>query len=150
MKDMIAYCGLDCETCDAYIATMTDDDVLREKTANAWSEMNGASITPDMINCEGCRMDGVKTHFCNSICPIRQCARGKKFSTCGDCPDMEICEKIGTVHKSAPCQRTADRAAYIKAEIKYEIMILNGSPKRERLYAHYPLFSGGHGQHIKK
>ena len=33
MKDMIGYSGLDCETCDAYIATVHDDLVLREKTA---------------------------------------------------------------------------------------------------------------------
>ena len=25
MKDMIGYCGLDCEKCDAYIATVNDD-----------------------------------------------------------------------------------------------------------------------------
>lgn len=31
MKEMIAYCGLDCEKCDAYIATINDDQELREK-----------------------------------------------------------------------------------------------------------------------
>lgn len=25
MKDMIGYCGLDCEKCDAYIATINDE-----------------------------------------------------------------------------------------------------------------------------
>ncbi|MEG1806496.1 MAG: DUF3795 domain-containing protein, partial [Clostridia bacterium] len=29
MKKMIAYCGLDCEKCDAYIATINNDDALR-------------------------------------------------------------------------------------------------------------------------
>lgn len=29
MKDYIAYCGLDCETCDARLATVNKDDVLR-------------------------------------------------------------------------------------------------------------------------
>ena len=33
MGDMIAYCGLDCEKCDAYLATIHDDQALREKTA---------------------------------------------------------------------------------------------------------------------
>ena len=100
MKDLIACCGLDCETCDARIATMTDDDVLREKTAKLWSEMNGVTITPDMINCAGCRVDGVKTPFCDTMCPIRRCALGHGLSTCGDCPDMETCETVGMVHKS--------------------------------------------------
>ena len=31
MKDMIAYCGLDCEKCDAYLATINNDQDLREK-----------------------------------------------------------------------------------------------------------------------
>ena len=31
MKEQIAYCGLDCEKCDARIATIHDDDALREK-----------------------------------------------------------------------------------------------------------------------
>ena len=33
MNDLIGCCGLDCETCDARIATLTNDNVLREKTA---------------------------------------------------------------------------------------------------------------------
>ena len=39
MKDMIGYCGLDCEKCDAYIATVNDDQALREKTAKLWAEL---------------------------------------------------------------------------------------------------------------
>lgn len=100
MKTLIAVCGLDCETCDARIATLTGDDVLREKTAKAWSELNGVPITAEMINCMGCRMDGVKTPFCNDLCPIRKCALGKKFATCGDCADMESCETVGMVHNT--------------------------------------------------
>ena len=42
MKDMIGYCGLDCEKCDAYLATINDDQVLREKTAKLWAELNNA------------------------------------------------------------------------------------------------------------
>ncbi len=33
MNQLIACCGLDCEKCDARIATVTSDDALREKTA---------------------------------------------------------------------------------------------------------------------
>ena len=31
MKQLTACCGLDCESCDARIATVKNDDVLREK-----------------------------------------------------------------------------------------------------------------------
>ena len=47
MKDMIGYCGLDCEKCDAYIATVNDDQTLREKTAKLWAKLNNAPILPE-------------------------------------------------------------------------------------------------------
>ena len=98
MKDkMIAYCGLDCKKCDAYIATVNDDDELREKTAKLWAEMNNAPITADMINCLGCRADGVKTPYCASLCPVRQCALKKGCETCGDCENIKSCESISGI-----------------------------------------------------
>ena len=97
MKAFIAYCGLDCETCEARLATVHDDNVLREKGATLWSELNGVEITPDMINCAGCRVDGVKTPYCDTLCPIRQCAMGKGYETCGDCVEVRTCEKAGMI-----------------------------------------------------
>ena len=94
---LVAYCGLDCEKCDAYIATKNDDQALRVKTAKLWSELNNALILPEHINCEGCRVDGVKTVFCQSMCAIRQCALKKGMTTCGDCPELEKCPTLGTV-----------------------------------------------------
>ena len=96
-KNMIAYCGLDCNKCDAYLATINDDQALREKTARSWAALNHASILPEHINCEGCRVDGIKTVYCDSLCPIRQCALKKGMATCGDCPDMEDCKTVGTI-----------------------------------------------------
>ena len=76
MKDMIGYCGLDCEKCDAYIATVNDDQALREKTAKLWAELNNA--------------------------PIRKCALNKGVSTCGDCPDLENCPTVGAILENNP------------------------------------------------
>ena len=97
MNEYIAYCGLDCEACEARRATIKDDHALRRKVAKEWSELNSAEITPEMINCTGCRVPGVKTPFCDSICPIRQCAVSKQMETCGSCPDMKSCEKLGMI-----------------------------------------------------
>ena len=77
MNRFIAYCGLDCEKCEARIATLNDDDDLRRKVSKEWSELNQVEITPDMINCTGCRMEGVKTVYCGTLCPIRKCAVSK-------------------------------------------------------------------------
>ena len=54
MKNSIGCCGLDCERCDAYIATITDDQALREKTAALWTRLNATPIMPEHINCAGC------------------------------------------------------------------------------------------------
>ncbi|MGN0665786.1 MAG: DUF3795 domain-containing protein [Huintestinicola sp.] len=97
MKDLIAYCGLDCEKCDARKATLENDNELRERTAKLWSELNQTEITTEMINCTGCRTDGVKTPYCSSICPIRKCASDKGLNTCGECPEMEVCSDVGMI-----------------------------------------------------
>lgn len=102
MKDMIGCCGLDCEKCDAYIATINNDNALREKTAKLWSELNNAPILPEHINCEGCRKNGVKTVFCESLCSIRQCVLKKGVSTCGDCSELETCSIIGEIILNNP------------------------------------------------
>ena len=94
MNKFIAYCGLNCETCEARIATINNDNELRKKVAKEWSELNKVEITPEMINCTGCRVDGAKTMFCESLCPIRKCAKEKNYETCGDCEELMKCEKI--------------------------------------------------------
>ena len=79
MNKYIAYCGLDCEACEARLATVNNDVELRQRVAKEWSELNGVEIIPEMINCVGCRIDGVKTPYCESLCLIRQCAMGKAW-----------------------------------------------------------------------
>ena len=102
MKNKIGYCGLDCEKCDAYIATVNDDQALREKTAKQWAELNHAPILPEHIYCEGCRMDGVKTVFCEHMCEIRKCAIKKGVSTCGGCSEMGTCQTVGAILSNNP------------------------------------------------
>ena len=97
MNEYIASWGLDCETCEARLATVNKDDALRQRVAREWSELNGVEITAEMINCSGCRIPGVKTPFCDSLCPIRQCAMEKQVETCGSCPEMDSCEKLAMI-----------------------------------------------------
>lgn len=102
MENRIAICGLDCETCDAYLATIHDDQALREKTAKQWAALNHAPILPEHINCEGCRADGVKTVYCENLCEIRRCALQKGAATCGDCPELETCPTVGEMFSNRP------------------------------------------------
>ena len=102
MKRLIAYCGLDCERCEARIATVNDDDALRRKVAEEWSELNGVDITPEMINCMGCRADGVKTPYSDSMCQIRKCGLSRGYETCGDCSEIDSCGKVAMVIGNNP------------------------------------------------
>lgn len=101
-NNLIACCGLGCEKCDARIATVTNDEALREKTAALWSQLNGVEITPEMLHCTGCRMAGAKTPFCDRLCPIHSCVREKGLDTCADCAQMDSCETLGRVTNRNP------------------------------------------------
>ena len=103
MNQLIGCCGLDCEICDARIATFANDEALREKTAALWTKLNGVTITPDMINCAGCRIEGAKTSFCDKLCPVHNCVREKGLDTCADCRQMEGCPTLGRIAANSPC-----------------------------------------------
>lgn len=99
---VLGCCGLDCETCDARIATMTNDSALREKTAALWTKLNGVPITPEMLHCTGCRTEGAKTLFCDKLCQVHNCVREKGFDTCADCARMDGCPTLGRIAANSP------------------------------------------------
>jgi hypothetical protein len=102
MEKIISCCGLNCATCDARVATIKNDNELRISTAEKWKAMyNSSDLNAEMINCTGCREEGVKFSHCN-VCEIRNCVKEKGFNTCGDCADMETCVIVSAVHKYVP------------------------------------------------
>ena len=101
MKQLIACCGIDCENCDARIATVANDEKLREKTAQQWSAMFNAPIIAVSINCMGCRTDGAKFAHCD-VCEMRKCVQTKGFNTCGDCEELDTCNLIAPILEQVP------------------------------------------------
>ena len=102
MEKIIACCGLNCVSCDARIATVTNDDKLRAKTADLWKvQYNVPGITPEMINCTGCREAGAKIGHC-AECEIRNCAIAKNFKTCAECDKLEDCAILKKVLQYVP------------------------------------------------
>ncbi len=97
---MIAYCGLDCSKCDAHLATIENCHVKRVETAQKWSKMYQHEMTPDQINCDGCKSSGTKIFHCNN-CEIRQCCISKKIDHCAACKDY-ICDTLAEFIKLAP------------------------------------------------
>jgi hypothetical protein len=102
MEKLISCCGLNCATCEARIATVTNNNELRQETAEKWQKAyNSAEITAVMINCTGCLEPGVKIgHW--SECQIRKCAVAKGYKSCSECGDLTTCSTIAPVHKFAP------------------------------------------------
>jgi len=97
---MIAYCGLNCSKCDAYLATQENDDMKREETALQWSEMYRTDIKADQIKCDGCKSNGAKFFHCN-VCAIRKCCLSKNVENCAACEDY-ICDALSGFIKLAP------------------------------------------------
>jgi hypothetical protein len=101
MGNLIAYCGLDCAECNAYIATQNNDQSLREKTAAEWSKSFNFTFTPEMINCTGCKGGGVQVGNC-SQCEIRKCASAKNVVNCGACGEFAACKTINDFIAQVP------------------------------------------------
>jgi hypothetical protein len=97
---MIAYCGLNCADCDAYAAMLEDNPTKREEIAQKWSQLYHADISPEQINCTGCKSNGVKFIHC-SVCDIRRCCLSKDLDNCAACPDY-ICEALADFIQLAP------------------------------------------------
>jgi hypothetical protein len=102
MEKLISCCGIDCSKCEARIATINNDEELRKTIAEKWRASYGSQeITPEMINCTGCRLEGAKIGYCG-ICEIRKCVSAKGFETCAECSELETCNIVSMVHKQAP------------------------------------------------
>jgi hypothetical protein len=88
MAKILAYCGLDCGECEAYIATQKNDRAGLEATAKKWAEQFGAkNITAEMCICDGCST-GKRTSTAHAVtCGIRVCASAREVVTCAHCTD---------------------------------------------------------------
>ena len=95
MDKMIAYCGLVCTDCPAYVATQADDRAALERVAAQWREaFNAPEITADSIICDGClgSNGGRLSGYCYE-CEIRACGVERGVVNCAHC-DEYGCEKL--------------------------------------------------------
>jgi len=101
MAEIIAYCGLSCHECGAYVATQNDDDEKRKKVAELWSKHYGSDIKPEDINCDGCLSEGGRLFNYCTVCEIRKCGKEKEVLNCAHCSDY-ACEKLEKFFQMAP------------------------------------------------
>ena len=98
---MIAFCGLDCLQCEAYLATREDSDNQRYDVAKKWSALYHKDIKPGQINCDGCKSNGRLFFHCKNTCGIRKCCKSKGVDNCAVCSDY-ACAIIAEFTTLAP------------------------------------------------
>jgi len=93
MDKMIAYCGLVCTECPAYIATQNDDQEALKQVAAQWSKEFNADITPEYCVCDGCLAFEGRN--------FRACGIERKVLNCAHCGDY-ACGKLEEFFSFAP------------------------------------------------
>jgi hypothetical protein len=92
VSEMIAYYGLDCSKCDAFIATQNQDSRRKREMAERWTKSLSIKFGPEDIDCTGCMSTNI-SRWCTQVCKIRPCADTKKVKTCADCGNYP-CEEL--------------------------------------------------------
>ena len=101
MDEVIAFCGIPCHECGAFLATNANDDEKRAEVARLWSKEFKSDIKPEDINCEGCISDGENLFNYTKICEIRKCGKEKGVVNCAHCSDY-ACEKLEKFFEMVP------------------------------------------------
>lgn len=106
MDKIIAYCGLVCTDCPAYIATQANDWAALEQVAAQWrEEFNAPNISAEGVLCDGCLTDlGHKFGHCHE-CRIRACGLDRGVLNCAYCEDY-ACDTLQGFFNMVPDART--------------------------------------------
>jgi len=101
MEKLIAQCGLDCNVCEAFIATKKNDMAKKAEIAKKWSKAFNIKITAEDVNCVGCRIEGLHIGYC-SQCEVRKCGISSKTEICAFCNEYPACSTLETFFKMIP------------------------------------------------
>ena len=92
MTRIVAFCGLVCSECGAYLATQANDPAAIEAVAAQWRVQHSPTITAADVPCDGCGVEGKKCSHC-AQCDIRACGLAHGVATCADCAEYP-CAKV--------------------------------------------------------
>ena len=110
MSEVLAYCGLVCQTCPIYLATREENKEeqkrMRSEIAQLCREQYGMAYRPEDIgDCDGCPTEGGRLFFACKDCVIRSCARQKEIENCAHCGEY-VCERLEAFFATEPTART--------------------------------------------
>jgi len=100
MTRLIGYCGVACDRCPAYRATLKGDEAALEAIATEWSS-GDRDLSLAEVRCYGCHAgDAYTAAFCTE-CDVRRCAGTHGFGTCAECRDYP-CARLDAPHEASP------------------------------------------------
>lgn len=106
MERIVAYCGLVCSECEAYVATQANDlETLERLAQHAREEFGVEDATVETTMCDGCLAEsGRQIAYC-ATCEIRACGVERGVVNCAHCADY-ACEKLEGFFAQVPDARS--------------------------------------------
>ena len=98
VPELMAYCGLKCDSCPIYLATRETDPQERARMKVGIAELACEHYKMDLklediTDCDGCRTPAGRLFSGCHRCEIRKCARERGHPTCAHCPEYP-CDKL--------------------------------------------------------
>lgn len=87
----ISFCGINCEKCPVYVATIDGSLEKKQVVSREWGELYDRTFSVDEMICYGCKSD-IRFFLC-SKCDIESCNRDKGIGACRSCATYP-CERI--------------------------------------------------------
>lgn len=82
----LAYCGLRCDECPIYLASINNNPAEQIRLAKEYSS-DTCTFTKEDMFCLGCHSDTPSEKMCMG-CEIRKCGVKKTFSICAECGEF--------------------------------------------------------------
>jgi len=91
-EKLIAFCGIDCAACPAYVGTQTGDEELLAKAAAEWSTPE-EPLTPEDVICYSCTQTAKRLFTWCAQCRVKDCCRERVIPNCAHC-DAYACDDL--------------------------------------------------------
>jgi len=82
----LAYCGLNCDECQIYLASINENTNEQLRLAKEYST-DTCKFTKEDMFCLGCHSEKVSEKMCGD-CEIRECGTKRSCGNCAECDDF--------------------------------------------------------------
>jgi hypothetical protein len=114
-EKVIAFCGIDCAACPAYVGTQAGDMELLANTAAEWSS-DGEQLTAEDLICYTCLQTEKHIFKWCVRCRMKDCCREKGIPNCAHC-DEYACEDLKKLWNMVESQEPRKTLDHIRWEV---------------------------------